>query len=125
MTKSAYPTPKRVSFPEHEQKLPWLKVLMDAYLVTDKGISEGIRREEQQGKSLACVQGCASCEELLTPIKKYNDDAFDIMLPFYGVKNKTERRKMIKNGGMHQMAKVMKDLNWQTIVEKMNAFEKN
>ncbi|MBE9526112.1 MAG: hypothetical protein IME94_03970 [Proteobacteria bacterium] len=47
------------------------------------------------------------------------------MLPFYGVKNKTEQRKMIKNGGMHQMAKVMKDLNWQTIVEKMNAFEKN
>ncbi len=210
MTKSAYPTPQRVSFPEHEQKLPWLKVLMDAYLVTDKGISEGIRREEQQGKSLACVQGCASCcqshetipvyplelmgmswfaievlagdlreklkaqldnlqhvkscpflienscsihavrpmacrnfnvfntpcaegedayytrrEDVLTPIKKYNDDAFDIMLPFYGVKNKTERRKMIKNGGMHQMAKVMKDLNWQMIVEKMNAFEKN
>lgn len=108
MTKSAYPIPQRVNFPEHEQKLPWLKVLMDAYLATDKGISEGIRREE-----------------LLTPIKKYNDDAFDIMLPFYGVKNKTERRKMIKNGGMHQMAKVMKDLNWQTIVEKMNAFEKN
>lgn len=58
MTKSAYPTPKRVSFPEHEQKLPWLKVLMDAYLATDKGISEGIRREVQRGKSLACAGLC-------------------------------------------------------------------
>ena len=165
---SAYPAPQRIRFPEHEKKLAWLSVLMDAYLVTDQGISEGIRREEQQGKSLACAQGCASCceshesipvyplelmgmswfaieilegelreqlkaqldnlekvkscpflinntcsihsvrpmacrnfnvfnkpcekgedayytrrEDVLTPIKKYNDGAFEIMLPFY------------------------------------------
>ncbi|MDX2503238.1 MAG: hypothetical protein QNL62_01990 [Gammaproteobacteria bacterium] len=38
---SAYPPPQRVSFPEHEQRLPWLSLLMDAYLITDQGISEG------------------------------------------------------------------------------------
>lgn len=61
MTNSAYPTQQRVSFPEHEKKLPGLSVFLDAYLVTDQGISEGIKREEKQGKSLACSQGCASC----------------------------------------------------------------
>lgn len=206
---SAYPAPSRVSFPEFEQRLPWLSILMDAYLITDQGISESIKREEKQGKKLACARGCATCckshetipvyplelmgmswyatevldgelrerlktqlrnlenlkscpflidnacsihavrpmacrsfnvfnsqcsegedayytrrEDVLTPIKKYNDEAFNIMLPFYGVKNKAERRKMIKTGGMHQMAKVMLDLNWSTLADKMDAFEK-
>ena len=205
---SAYPLPQRVRFPEHEKKFAWLAILLDAYLVTDKGISEAIKREEKQGKNLACAQGCATCcqshetipvyplelmgmswfaieildgelreqlklqldnlhnikscpflinnvcsihamrpmacrnfnvfnkpceegedayytrrEDVLTPIKKYNDEAFDIMLPFYGIKNKAERRKMIKNGAMHQLAKVMKDLNWKTLVDKMKAFK--
>ncbi len=205
----AYPLPQRVNFAEHEQRLPWLTILMDAYLITDQGISEAIDREEKQGKNLACARGCATCckshesipvyplelmgmswyatevlegelrgklkeqlrnlesiqscpflldntcsvhavrpmacrsfnvfnrqciagedayytrrEDVLTPIKKYTDEAFNIMLPFYGVKNKAERRKMIKTGGMHQMAKVMRDLNWSALADKMAAFEK-
>ncbi len=205
----AYPPPQRVHFAEHEQRLPWLSILMDAYLITDQGISEAISREEKQGKKLACARGCASCcqshetipvyplelmamswyviemlsgelrnrlkeqlanldtlnscpflvdsacaihavrpmacrsfnvfnkqcavgedayftrrEDVLTPIKKYTDEAFNVMLPFYGVKNKAERRKMIKTGGMHQMAKVMRDLNWSSLPEKMTAFDK-
>ncbi len=208
LSRNAYPLPKRVAFPEHEQRLPWLSMVMDAYLVVDKGISEGIKREEKQGKSLACARGCASCckshesipvyplelmamswyatevlqgelreklewqlqhlnglnrcpflidnacsihpvrpmacrnfnvfnrfceegedayytrrADVLTPIKKYNDEAFNIMLPFYGVKNKAERRKMIKNGAMHQLARVMRELNWQSLAEKMQAFD--
>ncbi|MCN4145096.1 MAG: YkgJ family cysteine cluster protein [Thiohalomonas sp.] len=206
---SAYPAPSRVNFPEFEQRLLWLSILMDAYLITDQGISESIKREEKQGKKLACARGCATCckshetipvyplelmgmswyatevldgelrerlktqlrnlenlkscqflidnacsihgvrpmacrsfnvfnsqcsegedayytrrEDVLTPIKKYNDEAFNVMLPFYGVKNKAERRKMIKTGGMHQMAKVMLDLKWSTLADKMDAFEK-
>ncbi len=205
----AYPLPQRVNFAEHEQRLPWLTILMDAYLITDQGISEAINREEKQGKKLACARGCATCckshesipvyplelmgmswyatevlggelrdklkeqlrnleliqscpflldnacsihavrpmacrsfnvfnrqcitgedayytrrEDVLTPIKKHTDEAFNIMLPFYGVKNKAERRKMIKTGGMHQMAKVMRDLNWSALADKMAAFEK-
>lgn len=208
--KSAYPPPQRVSFAEHEQRLPWLSTLMDAYLITDQGVSEAINREEKQGQSLACARGCASCcqshetipvyplelmgmswyatevltaelreklqaqlknldshnvcpflvdnacsihavrpmacrsfnvfntqcaegedayytrrDDVLTPIKKYMDEAFNVMLPFYGVKNKAERRKMIKTGGMHQMAKVMRELNWSTLADKMANFEKN
>ncbi len=207
---SAYPPPERVRFSESEQRLPWLSILMDAYLVTDQGISEQIQREEKQGKKLACARGCASCcqshesipvyplelmgmswyaieilsgelreqlktrlsqleevnscpflvagscaihplrpmacrsfnvfnspcaegedayytrrEDVLTPIKKYQDEAFNVMLPFYGVNNKAERRRMIKTGAMHQMAKVMRELNWSTLVDKMNAFDKS
>ena len=204
---AAYPPPQRVNFSEHEQRLPWLTVLLDAYLITDQGISESIKREEKQGKKLACACGCASCckshetipvyplelmgmswyaaevlagdlrdslktqlrnlqqikscpflidnacsihavrpmacrsfnvfnrqcregedayytrrEDVLTPLKKYQDDAFNIMLPFYGVKNKAERRKMIKSGAVHQMAKEMLDLNWSTLADKMDSF---
>ena len=59
--KPAYPPPARVQFSEHEQRLPWLSLLMDAYLITDQGLSEAIYREEKQGKNLACARGCASC----------------------------------------------------------------
>jgi len=62
-------------------------------------------------------------QDVLTPIRKYVDQAFDIMLPFYGVKNKAERRKMIKTGAMHQMARVMRELNWQSIADKMDDFD--
>ncbi len=214
-TSTAYPPPQRITFSSYEQRLPWLSILMDAYYVTDQGISEAIKREEKQGKILACAQGCATCckshetipvyplelmgmswyaievlgvasnklgntlrndlitqlkhldslqscpfllnnscsihpvrpmacrsfnvfnkacsegedayytrrKDVLTPIKHYQDDAFTIMLPFYGVKNKAERRRMIKTGGMHQMAKVMRDLNWSTLADKMVAFD--
>jgi uncharacterized protein len=207
---NAYPAPERVHFPEHEQRLPWLALLMDAYFITDQGISEGIKREEKQGNKLACARGCSSCckshesipvyplelmgmswyatevltgelreklkhqlnhlenlhscpflieqscsihparpmacrsfnvfnkqcvdgedayytrrADVLTPIKKYTDDAFNIMLPFYGVKSKAERRKMIKTGGMHQLARVMRELNWQSLADKMVSFDLN
>ena len=206
---TAYPPPERVSFAEYEQRLPWLTLLMDAYLITDQGISEAVKREEKQGKKLACARGCATCckshetipvyplelmgmswyatevlegelrerlktqlknldniqscpflidnacsihpvrpmacrsfnvfnkqcaegedayytrrQDVLTPIKKYTDDAFNVMLPFYGVKNKAERRKIIKTGGMHQMAKVMRELKWSSLADKMGAFKK-
>ncbi len=208
-SQTAYPPPQRIFFSEHEQRLPWLSILMEAYLITDQGISEGIKREEKQGKLLACGRGCASCckshesipvyplelmgmtwyateilygplrqqleqqlqhleglnscpflindvcsihpvrpmacrnfnvfnrsceagedayytrrKDVLTPIKKYNDEAFNVMLPFYGVKNKAERRKMIKSGEMHRLARVMRDLNWQSLAEKMRAFDR-
>ena len=205
---SAYPPPQRVEFTEFEQRFPWLSILMDAYFITDQGISEAIKREEKQGKKLACTQGCATCcqshesipvyplelmamywyaaevlsgelrealkkqlrhvdtlqscpflidnscsihavrpmacrsfnvfnkqcsagedayytrrKDVLTPLKKYQDNAWFVMLPFYKINNKTQRRKMIKAGVMHQMAKVMRDLNWSALADKMDDFE--
>jgi Fe-S-cluster containining protein len=204
----AYPPPHSIHFTEHEERLPWLTILMDAYFIIDKGISEAIKREEKQGQRLACARGCSSCcrshetipvyplelmamswyatemiegeirqklihqlqqleslntcpflidnacslhivrpiacrsfnvfnqqcakgedayytrrADVLTPIKKYMDEAYNVMLPFYGIKNKLERRKCIKTGSIHQVAKVMRELNWSSLADKMNTFD--
>jgi len=62
-------------------------------------------------------------KDVMKPIERFTDEAFDIMLPFYGVKKKAERRKAIKKGALHSVAKVMRDCNWDTLPEKMNQFD--
>ena len=44
---------------------------------------------------------------VLTPIRKYQDEALFTMLPFYGAHRKTERRKLVESGALHQMARVL------------------
>jgi Fe-S-cluster containining protein len=62
-------------------------------------------------------------EDVMTPNRKYADEAFFIMLPFYGVKNKAERRRVVKEGAQHAMAKDMQSLNWISLANKMLEFE--
>jgi Fe-S-cluster containining protein len=206
---SRYGSPERLLFPDDEQVHPWLSRLLDAYHIADEGVSEGIRREEKQGKKLACKKGCSSCcqthktipvyplelvgmswyatekiggpvrhklkgqlrkhkdgeacpflvdslcsihpmrplacrqfnvfgrvcsdgedayytrrQDVLTPLKRYTDEAFYIMLPFYGVEKSSERRKVIKTGSIHQIAKVMQSCNWTTLADKMDAYDR-
>lgn len=61
--------------------------------------------------------------DVLTPIKKYTEEAFYIMLPFYGVKNKAERRKIVKKGLIHAVAQDMQALNWGSLAAKMTEFD--
>jgi len=61
--------------------------------------------------------------DVMKPIKRFTDEAFDIMLPFYGITRKGDRKKAIKQGKLHAVAKVMRDCNWQTMPEKMTAFD--
>lgn len=61
--------------------------------------------------------------DVMTPIRRFADEAFDVMLPFYGIRHKAERRKAIKQGTLHTLAKVMRDCHWQNLPEKMTAFE--
>ncbi|MCW8853434.1 MAG: YkgJ family cysteine cluster protein [Gammaproteobacteria bacterium] len=61
--------------------------------------------------------------DVMKPIKRFTEEAFDIMLPFYGIKRKGDRKKAIKQGKLHAVAKVMRECNWQTMPEKMTAFE--
>ena len=61
--------------------------------------------------------------DVMKPIKRFTDEAFDIMLPFYGIKRKGDRKKAIKQGKLHAVAKVMRECNWQTMPEKMTAFD--
>lgn len=200
--------PVRLSFPDDEARFDWLSILLNAYAIIDQGVSEAIRREQQQGRQLACHKGCSSCctthhdipvyplelmgmswyvierlqqplreqlkqqlleletlnscpflldgacsihpmrpiacrqfnvfgkpcaegedayhtrrEDVMTPIRRYMDEAFDIMLPFYGIKHKAERRKAIKQGTLHALARVMRECHWHTLPEKMMAFD--
>jgi len=195
--------PQRLSFAEVEARLPWLAPLLDAYHVTDQGVSEGIRRERVQGRVLACGKGCGSCckahadipvyplelmgiywyatevlddplrsrlrerlagyrgdgcpflldsacaihamrpmacrsfnvfgtpcaegedafhtrrGDVLTPIRRYHDEAFLHMLPFHGVTSKTDQRRALKDGAIHALAKVLQQLDWSRLAERM------
>jgi Fe-S-cluster containining protein len=200
----AYPPPRRLAFPEDEQRLPWLAPLLDAYHIIDQGVHEAVRRQERQGRRLACAKGCSACcrshttipvyplelmglywyaverlqgpprerlavqlkegvaggacpflvdgicsvhpmrpiacrqfnvfdkvctegedayhtrrADVLTPIRRYADDAFYRMLPFYGIEEKRERRKAVKDGRLHALAKVLQDLDWTKLAERM------
>ena len=204
-----YRSPDRISFPDDEAAYPWLSTLLDAYFVADEGIAEAIRREERQGRRLACAKGCSSCcrthatipvyplelmglswyateklegpardvlkerlashrdldacpfliegacavhavrplacrhfnvfgagcaegedayytrrQDVLTPIKKYKDQAFYIMLLFHGLKKKAERRQAIKSGAIHGWAKVMRECNWESLAERMDGHDR-
>ena len=62
--------------------------------------------------------------DVMTPIKQFIDEAFDVMLPFYGIKHKADSRKAIKQGALHATVKVMRDCHWQTLPGKMTAYKK-
>ncbi len=198
----------RLSFPEEELRHAWLPMLLDAYGTADIGVAEGVRRQEKQGRELACRRGCSACcrthrsipvyplelvglswyvtekvsgplreklkaslrahrsggacpflvddvcavhamrplacrhfnvfdkvcaegedayytrrGDVLTPLKSYMNEALDSMLPFYGVTKNKERRKAIKTGAMHKMARVMGDMEWASLADKMDAYE--
>ena len=62
--------------------------------------------------------------DVSTPIRKYQDEALYTMLPFYGVHRKTERRKLVKSGALHQMARVLQECTWGSVADKMDAFDR-
>ncbi|MEW6067431.1 MAG: YkgJ family cysteine cluster protein [Nitrospirota bacterium] len=63
-------------------------------------------------------------EDVLTPIKKYIDKAFYIMLPFYGINSKSERLRIIESGSIHTIVKLVQTCNWKTLADKMKEFDK-
>jgi Fe-S-cluster containining protein len=63
-------------------------------------------------------------QDVLNPVKKYTDRAFFIMLPFYGVDDEKERRKIIESGGVHHVVKLMQTCNWKSLSDKMADFER-
>ncbi|SCZ62056.1 YkgJ family cysteine cluster protein [Thiohalomonas denitrificans] len=201
--------PERLRFPEAEERHEWLPYLLEAYYATDQGVHEAIRREQRQGRTLACGKGCGNCcethttipvypleliglywyateqlggetrerlrdslrtfekgapcpflldggcavhpmrpmacrhfnvfgqscakgedayhtrrKDVLTPIRRYQDEAFFHLLPFHGVKSKAERRRAIKKGTVHALAKVLQELDWDRLADRMDAFDR-
>lgn len=199
---------KRLSFPDEEKKHPWLKLLLDAYHIVDRGIAKAIEEEIKKGRRLACGKGCSSCcrthkdipvypleltgiswyvaeritgsqratlmkqleqnmegkqcpflsegvcsihplrpmacrqfnvfgtpceegedpyytrrGDVLCPVKKHVDQAFLIMLPFYGIEKESERIRIIETGAFHKMVKELHSCNWKSLAVKMRDFD--
>jgi Fe-S-cluster containining protein len=195
---------KRISFLNDEKVHTWLPMLLEAYHIVDRGVSQAIESELQKGRKLACGKGCSSCcktqkdipvyplelvglswyviekisglrrqelidrlknfngkepcpfliqgicavhpvrpvscrqfnvfgntcsegedpyytrrEDVLAPVKKHVDQAFFLMLPFYGIKKEAERAVAIERGDVHSMVMVMQDCNWRSLGGKM------
>jgi Fe-S-cluster containining protein len=62
-------------------------------------------------------------EDVLQPVKKHVDQAFFIMFPFYGVEKESERAKLVEEGAMHRMVRVLQGLDWKSLAEKMKDFD--
>ncbi len=58
---SAHSEQPRLTFAEDEARLPWLSLLLSMYHTTDRGVAQGIRQFERQGRTLACARACAAC----------------------------------------------------------------
>ncbi len=77
----AQPTPDslsvssfRVHFPEDEERLSWLSLLLDAYATVDVVLAQAVQQEEvRRGVALACPAGCSHCcvgqRVLATPLE--------------------------------------------------------
>jgi len=52
---------KRFSLPDDEKRHPWLRMLLDAYHVIDKGVLKSAEAERKKGRILACEKGCSNC----------------------------------------------------------------
>ena len=62
-------------------------------------------------------------EDVLPPVKKCVDQAFFIMLPFYGVVKESERIKVVESGAMHRLVRLMHDCRWKSLSERMLDFD--
>jgi Fe-S-cluster containining protein len=58
-------------------------------------------------------------QDVLDPVKRHVDQAFFLMLPFYGIESETERRRTVETGGFHRLARELHGCNWRQLAEKM------
>jgi Fe-S-cluster containining protein len=63
-------------------------------------------------------------QDVMTPIRRFADEAFFLMLPFYGVEKKGERRKLIQQGGQHRFANVLQQQDWAKLATRMDAHDR-
>lgn len=63
-------------------------------------------------------------KDVLMPPKNYIDEAFFIMLPFYGVKDESKRIKAIQSGAIHKMVKLIQTCHWNSLANKMEEFDR-
>jgi len=62
-------------------------------------------------------------EDVLDPVKKHVDQAFFVMLPFYGVEKESDRVRIIETGAFHKMVKELHSFSWKSLAGKMLEFD--
>jgi len=74
-----------------------------------------------------CVEGEDACytrrQDVHTPTRDYANQALDVLLPFYGIKNSGMRKRMIQGGEVHRPVKVLQEYDWPRLAERMQAFD--
>ncbi len=58
-------------------------------------------------------------EDVLTPLEEFNDQAFYVMLPFYGITKDEDRRMAIKNRVIHSRVQNLQSCDWKNLAQKM------
>jgi uncharacterized protein len=62
-------------------------------------------------------------EDVLTPLEEFNNQAFYIMLPFYGITKDEERIMAIKNRVIHSRVQNLQSCDWKNLAQKMQDFD--
>jgi hypothetical protein len=62
--------------------------------------------------------------DVMTPIRRFADDAFDRLLPHYGIKKKAERRTAIRDGRIHALARDMLTIDWSRLGQRMTGADR-
>lgn len=64
-------------------------------------------------------------QDVMEPVRKHVDQAFFIMLPFYGVEKESDRIKIVATGAFHRMVKELHACNWKELAERMARSDRN
>jgi Fe-S-cluster containining protein len=63
-------------------------------------------------------------QDVLKPPKTSAEKAFFAVLPFYGMRNRGERRQAVKKGIQHALARVLQEQDWPKLAARMLAFDR-
>jgi Fe-S-cluster containining protein len=58
-------------------------------------------------------------EDVLTPLEEFSNQAYFIMLPFYGITKDEDRIKAIKNKVIHARVRNLLSCDWKNLAQKM------
>ncbi len=64
-------------------------------------------------------------EDVLTPLEEFNNQAFYIMLPFYGITGHEDRIKAIQNRVIHTRVQNLQSCDWKNLARKMEEYDQN
>ncbi len=62
-------------------------------------------------------------QNVLTPIRKYQQDALAALLPYHGMKRKAKQLKYVQSGEIHKHIQVLQSLVWQKLAVKMESYD--